>query len=142
MEELEEIVSDYLKANNTDYAILIKGPWGCGKTYFFKESLIPLAKQMGFKPIYVSLYGLNDTKKISENVFFQIIPLLGSGPGRKFTEIIKVAASAFNINTGKFKANTWLKLDDKMLLCFDDLERADLELKVVLGSLLSKINEF
>ena len=30
MEELDQIIEDYLKAKDTDYAIMINGDWGCG----------------------------------------------------------------------------------------------------------------
>ena len=37
MEELDQIIEDYLKAKDTDYAIMINGDWGCGKSYYIKH---------------------------------------------------------------------------------------------------------
>ena len=37
MEKLNEIVIDYLKVKDTDYALMIDGKWGCGKTYYLKH---------------------------------------------------------------------------------------------------------
>ena len=37
MKELLEIIEDYLLQEETNYALLIKGNWGCGKTYFWRK---------------------------------------------------------------------------------------------------------
>ena len=37
MEKLNEIVNDYLKVKDTDYALMINGKWGCGKTYYLEH---------------------------------------------------------------------------------------------------------
>ena len=37
MEKLNEIVIDYLKVKDTDYALMINGKWGCGKTYYLEH---------------------------------------------------------------------------------------------------------
>ncbi len=43
MEDLNNIIQDYLKAVDTDYAIMINGDWGCGKSYYIKHSLPTIA---------------------------------------------------------------------------------------------------
>jgi predicted AAA+ superfamily ATPase len=37
--EILTIIKDYIKEPNTDYAILINGAWGSGKTHFLKNSV-------------------------------------------------------------------------------------------------------
>lgn len=37
MNELDNIIRDYLQATDTDYAIMINGDWGCGKSYYIKH---------------------------------------------------------------------------------------------------------
>ena len=37
MEELNEMIRDYLAAKDTDYAIMINGDWGCGKSYYIRN---------------------------------------------------------------------------------------------------------
>ena len=37
MKELDRIIEDYLKAKDTDYAIMINGDWGSGKSYYIKH---------------------------------------------------------------------------------------------------------
>ena len=39
MNELNDIIKDYLQAKETDYAIMITGDWGCGKTYYLNHEL-------------------------------------------------------------------------------------------------------
>ena len=43
MEELNNIIRDYMKAVDTDYAIMINGDWGCGKSYYIKHNLPTIA---------------------------------------------------------------------------------------------------
>ena len=40
-DEIVEVVREYLKDSIYNYAILIDGDWGSGKSYFIKQNLIP-----------------------------------------------------------------------------------------------------
>lgn len=59
---------DYLKREQTDYAILINGKWGSGKTYYWEKVIQPEIKKEGFEPIYVSLYGVTSISEIGEKI--------------------------------------------------------------------------
>lgn len=37
--DLDTVIKDYLSAKNTDYAIMISGVWGCGKSYYIDHGL-------------------------------------------------------------------------------------------------------
>ena len=39
MEELVESILDYVRSDYTDYAIMINGEWGSGKTYFWNHKI-------------------------------------------------------------------------------------------------------
>ena len=39
MEELVESILDYIRADYTDYAIMINGEWGSGKTHFWNNKI-------------------------------------------------------------------------------------------------------
>ncbi len=39
MEELVESILDYVRADYTDYAVMINGEWGAGKTYFWNNKV-------------------------------------------------------------------------------------------------------
>lgn len=52
MPNISNSIDAYLSNTNTDYAILINGAWGIGKTYFIKEKFLD---SNNYKPIYISL---------------------------------------------------------------------------------------
>ena len=39
MDDLVESILDYIRADYTDYAIMINGEWGSGKTYFWNNKI-------------------------------------------------------------------------------------------------------
>ena len=41
MEDLVESILDYIRADYTDYAIMLNGEWGSGKTYFWNHKIKP-----------------------------------------------------------------------------------------------------
>lgn len=49
MEELNQIVRDYLEAQNTDYAIMINGDWGSGKSYYIKHDFFWVVTDVDYK---------------------------------------------------------------------------------------------
>ena len=60
-EEIIEIIKTYYSDVNSQYAILLNGEWGCGKTYFVKNKILAEINDS----VYVSLYGLSNTSDIS-----------------------------------------------------------------------------
>ena len=38
-EKIVSIITDYLNREETDYALMINGVWGSGKTFFIKNTL-------------------------------------------------------------------------------------------------------
>lgn len=48
-----EIMS-YVKNRIYNYAVLIDGDWGTGKTYFIQKSIIPTLEGSGYMPIYIT----------------------------------------------------------------------------------------
>ena len=59
MEELVESILDYVRADYTDYAIMINGEWGSGKTYFWNNKVrnkiesMTLNRKIFYNHIYV-----------------------------------------------------------------------------------------
>ena len=47
MDDLIESILDYVRSDYTDYAIMINGEWGSGKTYFWNNQV---------KKIYNNIY--------------------------------------------------------------------------------------
>ena len=61
MEELVESILDYVRADYTDYAIMINGEWGSGKTYFWNNKVrnkiesMTLNRKIIYNNIHVSI---------------------------------------------------------------------------------------
>jgi len=159
--EVWECLNDYLKVSKPGYAVLIKGAWGCGKTYFIKRWLDSLSDNNAdndndviIKPIYVSLYGISSTNQIDEEIKRIISPILHSKAMKKVGKMLKVAISAairYNIDLNdnddddgdmKMKCTIDPKallgskdphLKGNRLIVFDDLERSNMNIQEVLG---------
>lgn len=140
------------------YAVLLKGKWGCGKTHFINHWIDaykgnPTTEQV-LESIYVSLYGLSDTKQITTAINRVICPILYGKAAKAGKVLAKIASamvlkhevdlnydgiSDLSINIGidslsKFKSNDSLANSTKLLI-FDDLERCDIPMKELLGYL-------
>ncbi len=150
MEELVESILDYVRADYTDYAIMINGEWGSGKTYFWNNKIrkkIDSMKLNGkqYTTIYMSLYGISNLEEISKKIFIETTQLMDKNLRRYMdsngqTTIPEYAktgidmANLFGISQNEDKVNygEFFSTDDKVL-CFDDLERANVDVIDILG---------
>ena len=150
MEELVESILDYVRADYTDYAIMINGEWGSGKTYFWNNKIrkkIDTMKLNGkqYTTIYMSLYGISNLEDISKKIFIETTQLMDKNlrkymNNNKQTSIPEYAktgldmANLFGIskNGERFNYGDFFSTDDKVL-CFDDLERANVDVIDILG---------
>jgi hypothetical protein len=41
-DELKSVIEEYLRDSKAEYAVMIDGDWGSGKTYFLKHSLMTI----------------------------------------------------------------------------------------------------
>ncbi len=150
MEELVESILDYVRSDYTDYAIMINGEWGSGKTYFWNNQIkkkIDTMKLNGkrYTTIYMSLYGISNLEEISKKIFMETSQLLDRDL-RKFMdthgqmtipEYAKTGIDMANFFGAKSPGNKvnyadFFSTDDKVL-CFDDLERANVDVIDILG---------
>ena len=150
MEDLVESILDYIRADYTDYAIMINGEWGSGKTYFWNNKIKPKIDGMQFNgkkytTIYMSLYGISNLEEISKKIFIETSQLMdknvkkhmeGSGkhsiPEYAKTGLNMASIFGANTNTDKINYEKFFATDDKVL-CFDDLERANVDVIDILG---------
>ena len=150
MDDLVESILDYIRADYTDYAIMINGEWGSGKTYFWNHKIKPKieAMQVNGKPvtaIYMSLYGISNLEEISKKIFIETTQLMdrnlkkymdASGVGN-IPEYAKTGLDMANFfgvtqNGDRLDYGQFFSTDDKVL-CFDDLERANVDVIDILG---------
>lgn len=146
----------YLSDQSYNYAILIDGEWGCGKTYFIQNVLkgcIEEAEKEQEHPRkikYISLYGCKSIQDIQENIVW--------GFEEEAREKLKKkagtnsAASKFGgnllLSSRKIGSAVWKKFSDgnnaydvasdwftmkSYIFIFDDIERCDCPLNELFG---------
>ena len=147
-DEIVEVVREYLKDSIYNYAILIDGDWGSGKSYFIKQNLIPEIEKDYFGDkvldkkefIYISLYGVKSTEDISNQIYINLlnnkvkvgntVKKVVSTGAKVFGDIIKL--TGIDIKEYKNDMESFIDLN-KYILVFDDLERCNCDVNEVLG---------
>ena len=56
MEDLVESILDYVRSDYTDYAVMINGEWGVGKTHFWNNKIRKKIESMKRKKIHNNIY--------------------------------------------------------------------------------------
>ncbi|MEI7838101.1 MAG: P-loop NTPase fold protein, partial [Planctomycetota bacterium] len=130
MNEVLQTALDYMQTPQTGYAFLITGPWGCGKTHFWRNVIEPKLKEArcggaAWRPLYASPYGCQSTKDRDTQLF------LASNPSFRKKWISRLSAIGGNALQQIVKAFTpferpsielrWLVNGKEALLCFVDL---------------------
>lgn len=150
MEDLVESILDYVRSDYTDYAIMINGEWGSGKTHFWNNKIKKKIESMQlngkrYTTIYMSLYGISNLEEISKKIFIETTQLMDKNL-RKFMQSNEQSTIPEYAKTGIDMANffgvtqngdkvdyaEFFSTDDKVL-CFDDLERANVDVIDILG---------
>jgi hypothetical protein len=158
MSEQVEIIKQYLRIE-TNYAVIINGQYGVGKTHFYKNELsikikeVSLAKddKKTFTPIHVSLFGVKSLEEIQTAIFLELYPILNNKKLKLATGICKSIVRGIaqikgfeNIDhyIGDIEqdVNNWLNYDE-LVICFDDLDRKSgcLDLLEVFGFINSLV---
>ena len=150
MDDLVESILDYIRADYTDYAIMINGEWGSGKTYFWNHKIRNKIESMQvngkkYTTIYMSLYGISNLEEISKKIFIETTQLMdknlkkymGSKGEKVIPEYAKTGLDMANFfgvtqNGDKINYEEFFSTEDKVL-CFDDLERANIDVIDILG---------
>lgn len=165
-EHIEKYLDWYLdpfQNSSPDFAVLINGGWGCGKTTFIKKYLkykYPLVDNLtGVKTltIYVSLFGVKSRNEIDDKIKDEIKPLFGTEDfkfaGKALWNVVKIATILKGNESGARAIDESEKilktLGEKITktnsegksvgnlkniaVVFDDVERAELPLSELLG---------
>jgi hypothetical protein len=129
-----EFLDQYIDIKRPQYAVLLNGPWGSGKTWFIKNYAEKIIADKRRKSIYVSLYGVSSTAQIDDIFFEQLHPVLSSKPFSIGTKVVKgTLKTALKIDLDSVKMNEIFMDANDRILIFDDLERCNLDLQVTLG---------
>lgn len=145
---VNENIRDYLKfycnkTANPQFAIMLKGSWGCGKTWFINDFI---ENNEPDRFLYISLYGLNTTKELDDKFFECLHPFLSS---KSVKFIGKIAQSALRLGLKiPLTDETTIQGDAQLpqislidftkdlsnkIVVFDDLERCNIEINMLLG---------
>lgn len=160
--QIFDFLNEYAKLPSPQYAVLLRGKWGCGKTYFVKHWLAEFDKSdklpanensIELKPIYVSLFGMREISDIKSAIDRCVNPFFYSKTGK----ILKIAgriASKIIFKTeldidkdGKSETSFSGALDSLSIfendnkdevkgvkfIIFDDLERCQIPMNQLLG---------
>jgi hypothetical protein len=161
--DLDAIIQ-FINQPNTDYAYMLTGNWGCGKTYFWKHVVVPRLRSSRPETeevliAYVSLYGIRRAEDLRNAVLAQLHPRIAKA-GKLANVLGPALLRILRVELPKSEGfldwcSSWWKGEDetrsvitllmelhgrgkKLVLCFDDLERASLPIEVALG----QINQF
>ena len=157
-ENIVNFLNGYMMNPDPQYAVLLKGKWGCGKTHFINHWIDAYQKQDAedkvLEPVYVSLYGLSETKQITTAINRVLYPILygkAAKAGKTFLKFMsaivlkcdvdwnKDGNSDFSMDLGLDALSIFKSEDEQVkkenLLIFDDLERCDIPMKKLLGYL-------
>ena len=161
-DELDQIIKDYLTATDTDYAIMVNGEWGSGKSYYIKHGFDSLVKSIlvptnenedqgrkwyerkkdcYYKPAYISLYGVSSVEDFEVRVFYGINSWTNNGFIRIGGLLGSKIGEFVGVSSGKKDAKTITYIRKNRVLVFDDLERI-CDDKIPVKEVLGLINSY
>jgi KAP family P-loop domain. len=156
--QITQEILRYIEDSSYNYAVLIDGEWGCGKTFFVKNKLIASVishegqKDVSRKVKYISLYGCKSIQDIQENLVWSVseeVPKIVEGEQGNKTNSLASKVSSNILLTSKKIANAaikkfapnsdpyglisdWLMVKNYIFI-FDDLERCSCPINEVFG---------
>lgn len=156
---IENFLNEYMINPDPQYAVFLKGNWGCGKTFFVNNWLNSYKKKIPeeqiLKPVMVSLYGLSEIKQITAAINKALYPILcgrAAKVGKTLTKFLsaivlkhevdvdKDGNSDFEIELGLDSVLLLFSSEDNSvkkgkLLIFDDIEHCEMPMKRLMGYL-------
>lgn len=153
------IKDNYIKSEmEPKFAVLIKGDWGCGKTFLVKKILeVNYGKNYADKIIWLSVYGLSSIQQLRQKLFEKSHPILANKITKFVLETVKAGlkvSTNFDLNKdSKDDFSFDLAIPDfeleengkktkiKKLLILDDIERCSIPVSELFGFFSEEILE-
>lgn len=156
--QITEEILRYLSDKAYNYAVLIDGEWGSGKTFFVNNTLTKAINKQEIKfktnrnVKYISLYGCKDMADVQENIAWSFAEdarkkiknrmKWGTTVEKVSSNILLSSQKIGNVIMKKFLpeaslykiSSDWLNLGS-FIFIFDDLERCDCPVNEVFGFL-------
>lgn len=131
MNAISETLLKFLKDDTLKVAVL-KGEWGVGKTFFWRNFLNSIKEQITFRAYsYVSLFGSKEIVDLKRQVFgnFEILDETGMTKHLEKLKPISTVLKSIDIpylnSAGLINDFIEAKLVERFLICIDDLERKE-----------------
>ncbi|MBR6982001.1 MAG: hypothetical protein IKH75_00480 [Ruminococcus sp.] len=154
LEKEAKIIADYIKEPRYTQAVLVNGAWGAGKTYFVNNIL--MEQLTDYIVIHYSLYGVQSSEQVMSDLQREmIIKLIENKDFNVKGKNIKIPARLVGIAPNAisiFWKRIGLEVDDlndlinkidfdksRIIIVFDDLERAGMEINEILGLINSYV---
>lgn len=158
-DNIAKFLDGYMKNADPQYAVMLTGQWGCGKTFFINHWLEDLKTVENdrediiyLKPIYVSLYGLSSLAEVKTEIDRKVNPFYYSKTAKvlktvaKYTSKIVFKTDLTVDEDRDIKASASGSLDIMSLfesdseevkgtrfIVFDDIERTFIPMNILLG---------
>ena len=142
----------YIDTDFYNYAVMIDGAWGSGKTYFVKNVLLKKIESNEKRVLYVSLYGISNIQELGKKLYLDYLLKDKSKLVMEHTELVEnVIGTIIDIGSpfmGKLgdidikerkiknivqNAVKHICQMKNCVLIFDDLERCDCSIQDILG---------
>ena len=143
--DLNEYILNYYNNDRTCSAIMLTAPWGTGKSYYIKNTLMPaIETDKERKCIVISLYGLQDISEISKSIYFELRAKKIKDGSEKANAgiilgktIVKGVASFFGVDLTQNEDDLkrlYESIDlSKKLIIFEDIERSTIDIVELMG---------
>lgn len=139
--KINQYIEDYIDyycdfERDLPFAVLLKGKWGCGKTYFIKEYI---NQRKDKKILHVSLYGVDSFNGIKEKIIIELLPFVPQKYNNFASNILRNIKKIPKIrdwvpsDIDELLVDIFLKKSNKCVFVFDDLERCNIKIDKLLG---------
>lgn len=150
--ELTEFILDYTNKTKTNYAIMMNGEWGIGKSYYIKNDLFEALKKDNKKCIVISLYRLQKTSEISGIIILEKMFM----NKKKLKNVISVGGNITTTLVKSYAENQGIKLSadgkglDKLkklinlsntLIILEDVERTMIPIEELFGYINNMVEQ-
>lgn len=135
-EELTRAVLRYLNDTTDNYAIMITGSWGCGKTYYVEHSLRKILKEEDWNMVRVSMFGIASTDDFYDRLLSSILSLHHDDlPANEETSLPTPLEKAIKSMKGKAKRASKTVKDLGFSAVQTFLKKYDIQLNVATKSI-------
>lgn len=159
-QQILSVIKDYIQNRSINQALMITGEWGCGKSYFVKNSVKEYLRKNGILDnknyIVFSLYGINNLVDFKTSFYDEIFINQYLGESNKARKTKNICERLFNsvsstidtsaigipvkINLAELIHKSDLVQLENCIFVFDDIERCELSATELWG-FINKLTE-